>query len=73
MQIRSERRLQGPHIDRQYKNRGEVFKGIESSQDEALPGYARPRRRSALPMTDTDDKLIARAAMSGLSSKPYSG
>jgi hypothetical protein len=31
------------------------------------------RRRKALPITDTDEKLIAAAAMTGLSSKPKNG
>ena len=31
------------------------------------------RNRSALPMTETDDKLIVSAAMSGLNSQPVSG
>lgn len=32
-----------------------------------------PRRRSALPMTDTDEKLIAAAAIIGLKSNPKTG
>ena len=30
-------------------------------------------KRSALPMTDTEEKLIATAAMSGLSNQPVRG
>lgn len=41
------------------------------------PAYAGtrtlPRSRSAFPMTDTEEKLIATAAISGLSSKPKNG
>lgn len=41
----------------------------------AIPSaYIRmPRRRSAFVITDTDDKLIAAAAMTGLSNRPNSG
>lgn len=35
--------------------------------------YDPARSRSALPMTDTDEKLMARAAMSGLNSHPNAG
>ena len=33
----------------------------------------KPRNRNALPMTDTDEKLIAAAAIIGLSSRPKTG
>ena len=33
----------------------------------------KPRRRRALPITDTEDKLIAAAAIIGLSSTPKNG
>jgi hypothetical protein len=35
--------------------------------------YACALSRRALPMTDTEDKLMASAAISGLSSKPNTG
>ena len=40
---------------------------------DTLHAYACPRKRSELPMTDTDDKLIASAARSGLSNQPVIG
>ncbi len=39
-----------------------------------VPGQSRSaRRRSALPITDTEDRLIAAAAIIGLSSRPVNG
>lgn len=45
-----------------------------SRQDsDTVIDYVSLRSRSALPMTDTDDRLIAKAAISGLKSHPKIG
>ena len=38
-----------------------------------LPEKDAPRNRSALPTTETDDRLIASAAIIGLNSRPNAG
>jgi hypothetical protein len=37
------------------------------------PDMATPRNRSALPTTETEDRLIASAAIIGLNSRPNAG
>jgi len=50
---------------------GEVAAGVTGSQSPAASDAL--RNRSAFPTTDTDDRLIASAAIIGLSSNPKAG
>jgi len=50
--------------------RAGVLRGM---RHRALPRGVQPRTRSALLMTETEEKLIASAAIIGLSSQPKNG
>jgi hypothetical protein len=49
-----------------------LYRHLSTLRFGAIHAFA-ARRRNALPMTETDERLIASAAMSGLNNQPVNG
>jgi len=67
-------RRAGPNARKRSLQAGRIASFAARFAYASYAGYRRaPRRRSALLTTDTDDKLIASAAIIGLSNRPKTG